>query len=131
MPTISWSEEDIKRGTLVTPGWYLAEITAMFDKSSKAGDSTNTIVDFKIEKNEGGEEKFAGVPIRIWLSEKAPGLWKGFLGAFGLSMDPKGGSLDLQPARFKGKKCMIMVTNEPFESRMTNKIQDYRPVSVE
>jgi hypothetical protein len=130
MTTITWTEEDIKRGTLVDPSWYLAEIVDMFDKISKAGDSTNTVVDFKIISNEGGDTKFAGVPVRIWLSEKAPGLWKGFLSAFGIAMNPKGGSFDPQPDRFKGKRLYIMVTNEPFEGRMTNKVADYRPVSA-
>lgn len=123
----NWDEEDLKRGTLFDPGWYLFVIKKSFDKLDSKKEANLWVLDMTCVQAEGGDKKFEGSPIRHNFSEKAPGFLKNFLAALGAPMNPKGGSFKVDHDRFIGKKVYGMVVQQPYEGRMTSKIEDWRP----
>ncbi len=132
MPVIDFSQDDLLRGKLVTPGWYVVELGAFTQKLAKSGESNNYIFeDSKIVKNaETGSEEFAGVPLNILFSghPKAKGFMVGFFSALGADIKP-GSRLNLENAA--GKQIEVFVDNDIYEGRTVNRINhQYRAVGA-
>ncbi len=124
-PMIEISDRDILRSKLVQPGWYKVRIESCNESLSKAGDSTNFVMEATILRNaDTGKEDFAGVPTPYWnFNSKAPGFVVGFLLALGT--DAKAGRYDLSKA--VGKEIDVFIKNELYEGRMVNKMNhEYR-----
>lgn len=121
---IEISDKDILRSRLITPGWYRVRIDSVNEALSKAGDSTNFVVDATVLKGADGSEEYAGCPTPYWnFNSKAPGFVVGFLASLGV--DPKAGRYDL--AKSVGKEIEIFIKNEMYEGRMVNKMNhEYR-----
>ena len=82
MPIVKYSADDLKRGVVVSPGWYLMEILGVGEAPSKDGGSTNYPVEGRVIKNaESESEEYAGVPITWNFNSKAMGFSRGFLQA--------------------------------------------------
>ncbi len=122
MPIIEFSEQDIKRGTLVTPAWYLMRIETIGEAPSKNKEnpSTNYPVEGVILKNAtDGSEEFAGVPITWNFNSKAKGFITPFLEAFGVTPEA-GKRFDLNSAI--GKELQVYVENDTYDGRLINKV---------
>src|SRR5690242_9494529 len=79
---VSYSAEDLLRGKLITPGWYLGKIKSVGSKPSKDGGSMNYPVEIVILKEaDSGSEDFAGVPVTANFNSKAMGFSAGFFKA--------------------------------------------------
>jgi len=128
MVLMTYTEEDIKRGDLIEPGWYLLEISRVNDKPAKDGKSMNTWVHFTILQREDGDKKFEKTPLSLCVSEKAVTMHKAFLASVGIILTEKGGGFDLTTMNLPGKKTRGMIVNSPFEGRMTNKLEDFQPL---
>lgn len=127
MVEFNWTEEDLKRGTLFDPGWYLFEIKKSIEKEDSKKEAMLWVLDLTCIQAEGGDKKFEGSPIRHNFSEKAPGFLKNFLGALGVVMNAKGGNFRVEHGKFIGRKIYGMVVQSPYEGRMTSKIEDWKP----
>jgi hypothetical protein len=123
MPLVDFSQEDILRGTLVEPGWYKLRIGEFSEELTKSGDSTNYIFkDCVILKNaDTGDEKFAGVPVRIQFSAKptARGFLKGFFSSLGMEV-VAGARFDISACA--GREIEAMVENNLYEGNWSNRI---------
>lgn len=130
MAVISFSERDIRRGTLVTPGWYRVKIDSVGEapaKQSDKGPSTNYPVEGTILYNaDNGGKEFEGVPLDWNFNSKAIGFAVGFLQAFGVEVKP-GTRFDLASAA--GREVDIFVENDTWQGRLVNRVNHkYRPV---
>lgn len=134
MPIVTFSEEDILRSKVVTPGWYVVRVNRVNTKPSK-GDNpeTTTIwpVDGTIIKNaENGSEEFAGVPTPAgWNfndNPKAKGFIIGFVKAVTGDDIKPGQRIELAAA--EGKQLIVFIENDTFEGRIVNRINHkYKP----
>ncbi len=129
MPVVSFSADDMKRGTIVTPGWYLMEILEVGEKPSKDGGSTNYPVEARVIKNaESNSEEFSGVPITWMFNSKAMGFSKGFLMALGVNLEADK-RYDL--AHAKGEKIEVFIEHDTYQGRLVNRINhNYRKVGA-
>lgn len=121
MPTIDFSQRDVKMGTLVNPAWYRMLIEDVGEKPSKDGGSTNYIIDATIMcDGDTGSQEFAGVPIRWNFNSKAKGLAKGFIEIIGEMSVETGKLYELNAA--KGSILDVYVDNKPYEGRIINNV---------
>jgi hypothetical protein len=129
MPIVEFSEDDLKRGVIVTPAWYRMLIVEVGEKLSKDQGSTNYPVEGRIIKNaEDGSTAFAGVPITWNFNSKAMGFSRGFLSALGVAVEAHK-RYDLAAA--KGMEIEVFVENGTYEGRLVNRVEHkYRKVGA-
>jgi hypothetical protein len=123
MPVISFSDRDLLRGKIVTPGWYRVAIQSVGEAPAKASDkgpSTNYPVEATIQFNgDTGDVEFAGVPLDWNFNSKAIGFAVGFLQSFGV--DVKSGTrFDLKSA--EGRELDVFVENDTYQNRLVNRV---------
>lgn len=133
-PIIEFSEDDINRNKIVTPGWYEVEVLRVGTKPSK-GDNPDTTtiwpIDGRIIRNaDNGDTSFAGVPTPAgWNFNDNPRA-KGFIVGFFTSLGAyvkAGARMDLAAA--EGKRLEVFIENDTFEGRVVNRINHkYRPL---
>lgn len=125
MAKLSISVQDMKRSTVLDQGWYPVEVTAVTEEPNAKGDSTNIIVDMVgLTSSDPDKNKAAGVPLRRYFTEKAPGFAVNFIRACGGSIGDEGGTFDLATA--VGRKLEAFVKPRPYEGRMTNDVADFK-----
>jgi hypothetical protein len=127
---IDFSDDDIKRGKLISPGWYRVRIDEITSALSKNGDSTNYLVKGTIIKNADtpSDTEFDGFPTPYWnFNSKAKGFMIGFFASLGI--EPSTGTrYDLEA--FGGKELEVMIENDLYDGRMINRINHkYRKAS--
>lgn len=123
MPTIQFTEKDLKRGIIVTPAWYRVKIDETGEKLSKAGDSTNYLISGTILRNaDNGDEKFAGVPIDWNFNSKAIGFMKGFFEALGheVTTDKR-----FDTSQAEGEIIDMRIDNDMYEGRPKNQVNHF------
>lgn len=133
MPVISFSERDLMRGKIVTPGWYRVRIDSVGEapaKQSEKGPSTNYPVESTILFNgDNGDSQFSGVPIDYNFNSKAIGFAVGFLQSFGVDVKP-GTRFDLKSA--EGREVDVFVENDTWQGRLVNRVNHkYRAIRPE
>ena len=134
-PIITFSEDDILRNKIVTPGWYVVKVERVGQKPSK-GDNPDTTtiwpIDGKIIKNaDNGSEEFAGVPTPAgWNfndNPRAKGFILGFVACIKGSEVKPGERIELAAA--EGKMLRVFIENDTFEGRVINRINHkYKPL---
>jgi hypothetical protein len=130
MPVISFSQRDLMRGKIITPGWYRVKIEAVGEspaKTSEKGPSTNYPVEATILFNgDTGETTFSGVPLDWNFNSKAIGFAVGFLQSFGV--DVKAGTrFDLKSS--EGLEIDVFVENDTWQGRLVNRVNHkYRAI---
>ena len=123
MPIVTFSDRDLLRGKIITPGWYRVRIEAIGEapaKDSGKGPSTNYPVEGTIQFNgDNGDITFANVPIEWNFNSKAQGFAVGFLQAFGVDVKP-GVRFDLKSA--EGKDIDVFIENATWDNRLVNRV---------
>ena len=127
-PIVSFGEEEFLRGKIVAPAWYLMRIDEVTEKPSKAGDSTNYVIEGIILKNaQDDSTDYAGVPITWMFNSKAMGFMIGFLQSLGVDVKP---GMRIELAAAQGKELQVYVENKTFEGRLLNAVNHkYKPVA--
>lgn len=120
--------DDLKKGDLVPPGWYPAEIVDYTEDAAKTDQSTNCFFYFKIL-----DGAYKGVTIKKLFNEKALGFGKNLWATLKFPFDPATG-YDLNTDLFKqtvGQKLQI------YSKRGTsnkgndfNDVVDFRPLTA-
>jgi hypothetical protein len=133
MATVSFSDRDLLRGKVITPGWYRVRIESVGEapaKASEKGPSTNYPVEGTVLFNgETGDKEFANVPLDWNFNSKAIGFAVGFLQAFGVEVK-SGVRFDLKSA--EGRELDVFVENDTYQNRLVNRVNHkYRPVKAE
>jgi hypothetical protein len=123
MPVISFSDRDLLRGKIITPGWYRVAINSVGEspaKQSEKGPSTNYPVEATIMHNgDTGDKEFSGVPVDWNFNSKAIGFAVGFLQSFGV--DVKSGTrFDLKSA--EGREVDVFIENDTYQGRLVNRV---------
>ena len=129
MPMVEFSESDLLRNKIVSPGWYRLELGTVGEWSpSKDQQSNNCLIEAVIMfAADSGDKEFAGVPVTIQFNDKvkAKGFIEGFLRALGVEVAP--GRFNLTAAA--GQQVDAFVENETYEGRVRNRINHkYRQV---
>lgn len=123
MPVINFSERDLLRGKIITPGWYRVKINAVGEapaKSSEKGPSTNYPVEATIMFNgDTGDTEFAGCPIDWNFNSKAIGFAVGYLQAFGVDVKPNT-RFDLKSS--EGRELDVFIENDTYQNRLVNRV---------
>lgn len=127
MPIIGFTDRDILRGKVLTPGWYRVKIESVGENPSKDGGSTNYPVEGTVIKNaDDGSVEFASVPLDWNFNSKAIGFAIGYLQALGYEVGA-GKRFDL--ANTAGKEIEVFVENGEYQGRMFNRVNHkYRPL---
>jgi hypothetical protein len=133
MAVVQFSDRDLLRGKVVTPGWYRVKIESVGEapaKASEKGPSTNYPVEGTILFNgDTGDKEFASVPLDWNFNSKAIGFAVGFLQAFGVEVK-SGTRFDLKSA--EGREIDIFVENDTYQNRLVNRVNHkYRPIRPE
>jgi len=126
MPKLSITPEDLKRTLICDANWYPVKVMEVVKERNKAGDSDNIVVDLVIESS-GNEEKdkFEGVTLRHWFTEKRPEFASGYIIACGGSIDPEvGGEFEFDGT--VGRQIEAYVKSRTYENRLQNVIVDFR-----
>lgn len=121
---VSFTDEDLKRGELIEPGWYTVTIETVEEALSKNGQSTNYVLKGKIVRNgDNGDQKYAGYPIPYWnFNSKAPGLMQGYFKAL-LNTDKLETGVRYDLAAGIGKQIDVMIENKEYEGVMRNGVK--------
>lgn len=130
MPVVSFSDRDLLRGKVITPGWYRVLINSVGEtpaKASEKGPSTNYPVEATVLFNgDTGDKEFANVPLDWNFNSKAIGFAVGFLQAFGVEVKA-GTRFDLKSA--EGRELDVFVENDTWQGRLVNRVNHkYRPI---
>lgn len=129
MPIINISKSDLQGGEVIPPGWYKAEVISFKVKPPKSGgDSLNYEPRFKIyAKGSNVDER----ELNHTFNSQAIGRMAPFIAAV-KEMPLKqivdglqGNTLQFDTDEAIGKKLQIKIKNEPYDGRMTNKIDDF------
>lgn len=131
MSIIEFGKSDTLRAILVRPGYYLVEIKRVSEKTSKAGDSLNYIIDeAEILQDENGDTQFAGVPTPFWLfNSKGKAYMVPFFEAIQGGEKIEAGNRISWGSQLEGKKLFVFIDNEKNEEskRLQNVIRpDYK-----
>jgi len=123
MPIVSFSDRDLLRGTVVTPGWYRVVINTVGEapaKASEKGPSTNFPVEATIKfHGDDGTTQFTGVPLDWNFNSKAIGFAVGYLQAFGVEVKA-GTRFDLKSS--EGRELDVFVENDTYQNRLVNRV---------
>ena len=121
---VSFSDEDLKRGELIEPGWYTVVIESVEESLAKNGGSTNYLLKGKIVRNgDNGDEKYAGYPIPYWnFNSKAMGFAQGYFKAL-LGVDKLEPNTRYDIKAGEGKSLDVFIENKEYEGSMRNGIK--------
>ncbi len=130
MPVVQFSDRDLLKGKIITPGWYRVTIDTVGEAPAKASDkgpSTNYPVEATIMFNgDNGSVEFANCPLDWNFNSKAIGFAVGFLKAFGVEVKPNV-RFDLKSA--EGKQVDVFVENDTWQGRLVNRVNHkYREI---
>ena len=132
MPLVEFSNRDLLRGKLVTPGWYRVRIESVGEAPTTGpkGPSTNYPVEGTILFNgDDGNVEFKDVPLDWNFNSKAIGFAVGFLQAFGVEVKA-GQRFDLKAA--EARELDVFVENDTWQNRMINRVNHkYRVIRPE
>ncbi len=127
MAKLTISPQDMKRSVVLDQGWYNVEVTTVTEEDNAKGDAKNIVVDLVgLPSADPDKNKAAGVPLRRYFTEKAPGFAVNFIRACGASVGDEGGTFDI--ASSVGRKMQAFVKPRPYEGRMTNDVADFKPL---
>lgn len=119
--------DDLKRGDLVPPGWYPAEIVDYDEADAKTDGSTNCNFYFKILD---GPQK--GITVKRLFNEKALGFGKALWATLRFPFDPEKG-YELTTDLFKstiGQKVKIYVKRgKSDKGNEFNDVADFQPLT--
>ncbi len=143
MPIITFSDKDLRRGSVLPPGWYKVKIDKIGEAAAKASDkgpsinypveatiicnADNGSTSFKKRQDDGTETdiSLAGMPLDWNFNSKAIGFAVGFLECFGVKVQA-GMRFDLEAAQ--GKDIEVFVENGEWQGRIVNRVNHkYRP----
>jgi len=130
MPKIKFTEKDLLRGKIITPGWYLVNVDDVGEAPSKDGGSTNYPVSATVIKNaDDGDTQFAGVPVEWNFNSKAIGFAQGFLASFGVDVQA---AKNYDLAHAVNKQIEVFIETGEWQGRLKNQVNHkYRPVRTE
>lgn len=119
--------DDLKKGDLVKPGWYPAEIVEYKEAAAKTDQSTNCYFNFKVI----AEGDARGVSPNAMFNEKALGFGKNLWRTLGFPYDPKTG-FELSTELFEqtvGHKLQIYIKRgKSDKGNEFNEVADFRPL---
>ena len=118
---VEWKPKDIKRSTILTPGWYHLKVEGYTEKLAKSQKTTNGLVEFIVLKNvdTGDEDECADVPVFFNFNSGAPGFMVNFANALAESVDEEvaaGGRFQLSEAAVMGKEVEVFIGNRTQEN---------------
>ncbi len=123
MPVVQFSQRDLMRGTIITPGWYRVKIESVGEAPAKASDkgpSTNYPVEGTVLFNgDTGDTQFAGIPVDWNFNSKAIGFAVGYLKAFGVEVKA-GSRFDLKAS--ETKELDVFIENDTWQGRLVNRV---------
>ena len=124
MPVVSYSDRDLLRGTVITPGWYRVRIEEVGEqpaapKEGKAPSTNYPVVGTVLFNGDNGDKKFANVPLEWMFNSKAIGFSVGFLQSFGVDVK-SGQRFDLKSA--EGLELDVFVENDTWQGRLVNRV---------
>jgi len=118
--------DDLKKGDLVEPGWYPAEITDYEEKDADTDKSTNCIFKFKIL-----DGPYKGVQPNRLFNEKALGFGKNLWKTLDFPFDPVKGyelSTDLFKQTIGSKLEIYIKRGKSNKGNDFNDVADFRPM---
>jgi hypothetical protein len=120
---IKFSPRDLKRGILVSPGWYRVKIDSVNTKRAKDNKSDNYVMEATIICNaDDGSKEFEDVVLTWNFNEKAPGftqgLFKALMNSDVLSPDER---YDLESTA--EKEVDVFVENGEWDGAIVNRVK--------
>lgn len=124
---ITITPKDALRSELLTPGWYICEVTNHYTKPSDGDGSTNHFYEIEVAEGVAG---IKGVPMQLVVSEKAISMHKNFFIACGAPASlwdkaKAGESQSFDEKNPVGKRIKVSVKQEAYLGRMLNKPADF------
>ena len=125
MARLQITPADVKASKLVKPGWYLTKIVKYSYELNKAKDAYNHVYEVV-----GAEGDANGVPLKLWMSEKAARFHIPFIVACGGTVNEETG-IDFEMAAAEGQTVRgKWETQQQEGQRPQNTITDWAPVGA-
>jgi len=123
-PIISFSDRDLLRGRVITPGWFRVRIDSIGETPAAAKEGRSPSTNYPVEatilfNGDNGDREFANTPLEWNFNSKAIGFAVGFLKAFGVEVK-SGTRFDLKSA--EGKELDVFVENGEYQGRLVNRV---------
>ena len=123
-PIISFSEKDLLRGKVVTPGWFRVRIDSVGESPAAVKEGRSPSTNYPIEgtilfNGDNGDTEFSGIPLDWMFNSKAIGFAVGFLKALGVEVK-KDTRFELKAA--EGKTLDVFVENGEYQGRLVNRV---------
>ena len=129
---VEFTEKDIKRSTILEPGWYKFRIGEPEAKMAKDQKSTNINIEMIALCNaDTGDEECSGVPVFQMFNSKRNDFVIGFANALNDDDDEivKGSRFDFEAAA--GKEVEAFIGNRTYEGQIQNDMKhQYRKVGA-
>jgi hypothetical protein len=126
------TQEDIKRGKVLPPTWYVCKIKAVSDKVSKSSNADMTQIDLVVSDNPNNPkcadgDTSTGVPLKpYYITEAGIGFALPFFSAILRRPVKAGDEIESSAmANIVGKELKVFVGNEEFQGRVGNVAKDF------
>ncbi len=122
--TVSFSQRDLLRGRVITPGWYRVRIDSVGESPAKPAEGKTPSTNFPVEATvlfdgDTGNTEFANMPIEWNFNSKAMGFSKGFFESFGVEVKADT-RYDLKAA--EGRELDVFIENDTYQGRPVNRV---------
>ena len=123
---VEWTNEDLKRGQILDPGFYRLRVEGMTEKLARSQKSTNVLMQFIVIKNAdtGEDTECAGVPVFFNFNSLMGSNTKNFAVAVAESEE----EIPVLGGRFQLNDVLIELDKALYEAKDTgrNKVVDKR-----
>jgi hypothetical protein len=121
--------EDVARGTLLAPGWYIVEVKDVKDDVTKKGESCVKVTLTALDGKDDAGEDAPSVPLYTQFMPMYPSFVINFLNALGANIGKTGkANLEVSNATCQGKKLKVYVKRSEYNGQFKNEVADYRPL---
>ncbi len=122
--TVSFSQRDLLRGRVITPGWYRVRIDTIGEQPAKPAEGKTPSTNYPVEgtilfDGDTGSTEFANMPVDWNFNSKAMGFSRGFLESFGVEVKPDT-RYDLKSA--EGRELDVFIENDTYQGRTVNRV---------
>ena len=131
MALFNITAEDVARGTLLQPNWYVAEITKCEDDKTKGGDDCVNVYMKALDGVDEEGNSAPNVPVFRNFMPKYPSFAINFLNALGANIGKQGKSdLNISDETCKGKRLKVYIKRGEYNGKGTNEVADFKPLDA-
>lgn len=129
MALFDFTAEDVARGTLLQPGWVIAEVKEVKDDTTKAGEVCTKVSLTALDGVDDAGESAPNVPLYTQFMPRYPSFAINFANALGAGIGKSGkAGVNITQETCGGKRLKVYVKRTEYLGQFKNEVADYRPL---